>query len=735
LDHNNVCVIHEIDEAEDGQLFLAMACYEGETLKKRIERGPLPLDDALDITRQVAEGLAKAHERDIVHRDIKPANIFITNDGVVKILDFGLAKLSGQTLLTKTGTTLGTVAYMSPEQVRGEAAGPESDLWSLGVVLYEMLGGKQPFAGEHPHAVLYAISHAEPTPLTGISEEVEELVGSLLEKDLKKRKFPSASVGLDFPSASTKSRFRRAFWVIPFLAILVGMIYLAWKSKPPDGPGDFEGKSIAVVPFENLTGDPDLDIWTAGLPELIISELSLSPELKVLDRQTFMDVLEAMGEPRKAGIGLPVARDLASRADVSVLVMGSILKSGSAIRVQARLQDAKTGALIGTNHVEGQSEDDFFSMADSLAAGVRNDLELNALHEERGREMGFLDIGTISAAAYRNYIEGMNAFASGDYPGSIQFLNASLESDSMFVAARTQLIGAYVHSLKHDEARRIHGSLIQDIDRLPLKTQYELRAIEAYFNKDRFEEIHWFRKSLEANPQQRMIWYYLNMSHYFVEQYEEALACLDTVMDLSLRWGSPFHFAYYYSFYAESCLALGQGQRGIARVQTGLELFSDNSMLMGKMAALYLVDGDTLNGETWVETYKTRLRERGKSEGDILTRTGWLYAAAGDYSTAQDIWRSVIRSQPENFLATIHLAGVLIEQEIDVDEGIALLEGLTAKCTWCSSSLLFADYLGWGYFLQNRREEAVELLQKSWDESPFAVLKRQRRLELAKGKE
>jgi serine/threonine protein kinase len=136
LDHPNICTIHEIDETDDGQIFICMAYYEGETLKKKIERGPLPFDQTLDLAMQIAQGLARAHEAGITHRDIKPANIMITTRGEVKIVDFGLAKLVGQTRLTKTGTTMGTVAYMSPKQAQGIDADHRSDIWSLGVVLY-----------------------------------------------------------------------------------------------------------------------------------------------------------------------------------------------------------------------------------------------------------------------------------------------------------------------------------------------------------------------------------------------------------------------------------------------------------------------------------------------------------------------------------------------------------------------------------------------------------------------
>ena len=149
LNHPNICTIHEVDQTSDDRLFIVMAYCEGESLRDRLSRELLPLADAIDIALQVALGLAKAHEQGIVHRDVKPANIFLTTDGLVKILDFGLAKLAGQTMMTKPGTTMGTVAYLSPEQARGDDVDQHSDLWSLGVTLFEMVTGQLPFKGEH----------------------------------------------------------------------------------------------------------------------------------------------------------------------------------------------------------------------------------------------------------------------------------------------------------------------------------------------------------------------------------------------------------------------------------------------------------------------------------------------------------------------------------------------------------------------------------------------------------
>ena len=185
LDHPNICTIYEIDETEQGQIFIAMAYYQGQTLKKKIAGGPLPVEQAVEIAIQVAQGLERAHEVGIIHRDIKPANVMVTDRGLVKILDFGLAKVVDVSL-TKTGSTLGTVAYMSPEQARGEAVDHRSDLWSLGVVLYEMLSGERPSQGDYEQAVIYSILNVDPKPVRTLRSEVPEALGRVLARSLAK---------------------------------------------------------------------------------------------------------------------------------------------------------------------------------------------------------------------------------------------------------------------------------------------------------------------------------------------------------------------------------------------------------------------------------------------------------------------------------------------------------------------------------------------------------------------
>jgi hypothetical protein len=239
LEHPNICTIHEVDETEDGQLYLAMPAYDGETLKRKVEHGPLPLEEAIDFAIQVAQGLAKAHRQGIVHRDIKPANLIVTGDGIVKILDFGLAKLAGAAGLTRAGFCLGTPSYMSPEQARGDVD-QRTDLWSLGVVLYEMVTGRPPFRADTDQGIIYSLLTEEPEPLRKLRleapAELERIVRKMLAKDPADRYpnldavIPELRALVGVTSTLTRLPFgaagRRPWWRAPAIAGAAALLLL-----------------------------------------------------------------------------------------------------------------------------------------------------------------------------------------------------------------------------------------------------------------------------------------------------------------------------------------------------------------------------------------------------------------------------------------------------------------------------------------------------------------------------
>ena len=275
LDHPNITTIYEIGEA-DGHAFIAMVLVEGESLAAKIKRRPLPLDEALNIAIQAAEALQAAHERGVVHRDIKPGNIMLTADGRVKVMDFGLAHLTGQTRMTKTGTVMGTPAYMSPEQARGEEVDHRSDIWSLGVVLYEMVAGRLPFPGESGQIVALAIQNDEPEPLTavraGLPMELERIVGKALAKEPDARYQHADELVVDLrslvglpksggQSESARTRFRRRDLVSGLLAACLAIALFVAVYFRPDPAVDRPVSKWSFTP----------DALTATLRNVVVS--------------------------------------------------------------------------------------------------------------------------------------------------------------------------------------------------------------------------------------------------------------------------------------------------------------------------------------------------------------------------------------------------------------------------------------------------------------------------------
>lgn len=355
FDHPNICTIYEINETEPapgepgGQLFIVMACYEGEILKLKIEKGRLKIEEAIDYTIQIAQGLARAHEEGIIHRDIKPANIIITNRNEVKILDFGLAKLVGQVQLTKDSSTLGTVAYMSPEQVSGKEVGHRSDIWSLGVVLYEMLSGQPPFKGDYEQAVMYAILNEEPQPLNAkekkFSAEIEKILSRALNKNPQERYANVAEIldeldGIqdqtkikknELKTAKPKNPRKRLVYfasgIILMLLILISRLLLYPTSEPEESI-----KSLAVLPFSNIGNDAETDYLGFSLANQIIGDLTYLKNITVRPSTSIEKYKDQSVDPIEA----------ANELRVNFLLTGRYLLAANKIRSDIELIDVAT---------------------------------------------------------------------------------------------------------------------------------------------------------------------------------------------------------------------------------------------------------------------------------------------------------------------------------------------------------------------------------------------------------
>jgi tetratricopeptide (TPR) repeat protein len=434
-DHANICTVHDIQTTDDGRLFIVMAFYDGETLKQRLAQRPLAVQEALDIATQVADGLARAHAAGVVHRDIKPGNLMLTEDAV-KIVDFGLATLAGSVQLTQAGSSMGTVTYMSPEQLRGLGATAQSDVWAVGVMLYEMLAGHPPFQGDYAEAISYAIRHETPPPLRAerpeIPEDVEQLVFRALHKDpavrfasgrelaRALRQVQGHSVPLDLQTAvldvshatagarGRRPRSWRGLATAALAAVAVGGLAAWYVSRPP------VRTFVAVAPVANATGDKTLDPYRLALTLELTRELAESRNVQVLSYPRVLPTLQrVLADERDQAVAAVQAAADASGAQV--VVVPSLIYDSGALKARAELFDPK-GTAVGRVEtaplVSSLVKDAAATLVGSLAVAVDERLRQRrwTLARAGARPMRFASLDAAKA-----FEAGLGAYGVGEY--------------------------------------------------------------------------------------------------------------------------------------------------------------------------------------------------------------------------------------------------------------------------------------------------------------------------------
>jgi serine/threonine protein kinase len=542
LQHHNICTIHEIDETKDGRLFICMDCYDGETLKDKITKGPLPVKEAIDIALQVTEGLSEAHEAGIVHRDIKPGNILVTRKGVVKIVDFGLAKLAGMTKVTRTGTTVGTVAYMSPEQAGGGELDARSDIFSLGVVLYELLSGHLPFPGDHDAAVLYGIVHNEPEPLSKYRSDVPDrllsVIGRALEKDPNRRYLSASDFKADLetirgtligpdrlhaPGISDGKRPRfvnRRVLILAVLAVVVGSIgtFLFTRTKTPRTTG--LDHALSVVDFTNLV-DPDDPTISPGITGLVRVGLIESSPVRVISPEYLYDVRRRLFNTTRGPIEAGEALEIARKAGATMLLSGQIGTSGGEEYALWQLVDVGSGKSVASQRARGKNVMELADriVSDALAV-ITNESGLAA---EASPSVAVL--ATVSPEAYRYYVVGVLAREESKPVEAVRALEQAVQIDTTFALALVALSKALRDTGEVTSSRDYAEKAWRLRKHLGVKDRLTLEAwIQATVSEKYQEAFATYEEILTRWPDDREVLEHLVDGYLFFNRFPDVLA-------------------------------------------------------------------------------------------------------------------------------------------------------------------------------------------------------------------
>jgi serine/threonine protein kinase/tetratricopeptide (TPR) repeat protein len=503
LNHPNIATIYGIEELED-ETFIVMEYIQGKELSQQTGSGPLPVDQAVDLALPIAEGLNAAHRKGIVHRDIKSSNIMMSESGQPKIMDFGLAKVRGAAQVTKEGTTIGTAAYMSPEQARGEEVDHRSDIWSFGVLLYEMIAGTRPFRSDYDQAVVYAILNEDPPALTEVRPEVpaemEGIVKRCLAKDpdqryqsidetigdLKALRSPASDSTTAKQPVMAGGRKR----VPVLLAGLAGLIILVLGALylfTPSESVTVVQKSVAVLPFENLNRDEESEYFSDGMTEDIITQLSKIGELRVISRTSSM---------RYKGTDKGL-REIGKELGVATLLEGSIRRSGGRVRITSQLVDAETDEHLWAE-VYDRDLEDIFEVQSDVAQKIAAALQATLSPVEKAR---IERQPTSNLSAYDYYLKGREnyrQYRERDNEYAIEYFKKALVLDPDYSLAYAGLGDAYAQ--RQWRFGYPLAWLDSSIAMSEKALEIDLNSAEAYKALGlAYEYKGWLRQALEMN--------------------------------------------------------------------------------------------------------------------------------------------------------------------------------------------------------------------------------------------
>ena len=660
LDHPNILTIYEIDEFE-GRPFIAMAYVSGGNLKERLAQGPVAIEDAMRYAVQIASGLGAAHARGIVHRDVKPDNILLDENNRARLTDFGLAKLKESSGLTGRGTAVGTVGYMSPEQAQGLEVDSRSDVFSLGVLLYELFSGKRPFVAEHAAAALYSIVHEKPEPVREINPEIPEPVAAVIDKALAKDpadRYPdaralevdlrniardlefsriSSTSGSTYSLPARRSKKNRFVWGIAgILIIALGALLAISPSFFSDNKGEVKAveNSLAVMYFENLSDPNDTERLGDIITELLTTDLSGSNYLKVISTQRLHDLMRRDGMAADRRIDRDVASKIASEAGASRMLIGTLSKLGGRTIITAQLVDVASGQVVGSQRVDGT---DVFSVVDELSTRIKEQLGLTGSEVYAG-DMPVSEATTSSTEAYREYLQGMDYYHAIDWPDAHKHFDRAIELDSTFALAYLRKGIAYFSDNQQGKGLEMLKLAAKHIDKTTGCDRLLLKAfaidLGQNWNRDSAlatlkqattkcpthkEPFFWVANLLSGENQQRdTVMYYARRALDLDPDYPFALLILtntlirerkfDQALPLAWRYrNSRPHDVLPYNLLNSIALSRRQYDSALVYAYQAVAEAPDNRVAYADVIATFMLRGQRDSAEVWIARMQASL--------------------------------------------------------------------------------------------------------------------------------